>query len=318
MSEDAWGLLARQSSRRFGCFTVEQARRAGIAATDLARKREAGTVTRVHRGVYRFNSVPDGHRAQVLAAVYAACPGAVASHTTAAALWELGDLDLGRPYHLLVVGRCQRSLDRVVVHEAGDLDRLDTTRLGPIPITAVRRTIVDVAALVPVAVLEDLVVEAQRRSLADIAGIEAALSLAPSNCAGTSDLRRMLRSMRPEEIQRLMSRLEAHFLRLVHHLGLPAPEVNRRIVAGGKVVAKVDFIWPSARLIVEVDGLRWHSTPSQKAYDDDRQNELVLRGYRVLRFGARRILGSPERVGAQIRAALEASTSPVPYPVPEK
>ena len=48
--------------------------------------------------------------------------------------------------------------------------------------------------------------------------------------------------------------------------------------------SEVDFVWRDARLIVEVDGYRYHREPS--AFEDDRERDvkLVLAGWRVLRF----------------------------------
>lgn len=46
----------------------------------------------------------------------------------------------------------------------------------------------------------------------------------------------------------------------------------------------VDFVWPGGKVIVEVDGYYWHSQPFQFANDRNRDYELQLSGYVVLRL----------------------------------
>ena len=73
--------------------------------------------------------------------------------------------------------------------------------------------------------------------------------------------------------------MEERFLRLCDEYELPRPNVNTRIE--GK---EVDFVWRDARLIVEVDGYRYHRSPSQFESDRERDVTVVLAGWQVLRF----------------------------------
>jgi very-short-patch-repair endonuclease len=63
----------------------------------------------------------------------------------------------------------------------------------------------------------------------------------------------------------------------------------------------VDFVAPSARLVVEVDG-GYHAT--RRAADARRNRALARLGYRVLRLEAHLVLKHPEQAVALIRAAL--------------
>lgn len=49
----------------------------------------------------------------------------------------------------------------------------------------------------------------------------------------------------------------------------------------------VDFGNPVARIAIECDGAKWHSTPEQLDRDSDRQAELELAGWRVFRLSGR-------------------------------
>lgn len=67
----------------------------------------------------------------------------------------------------------------------------------------------------------------------------------------------------------------------------------------------VDFICLDRALIVEVDG-SIHDQPEQAEYDTQRQAHLEGLGYQVLRFKNAEVLKTPERVTAQIKAAVES------------
>jgi very-short-patch-repair endonuclease len=92
--------------------------------------------------------------------------------------------------------------------------------------------------------------------------------------------------------------------------GLPAPEIQYKYFdRHGRFVARVDFYWPEARLVVEFDG--WDSHMGSRdlfASERRRHNRLVADGVLVLRFTADDILRSPDEVIRQIWAALLART----------
>jgi very-short-patch-repair endonuclease len=66
----------------------------------------------------------------------------------------------------------------------------------------------------------------------------------------------------------------------------------------------LDAVFDPWRLAVEVDGAH-HASVRQMWDDIDRQNEIALAGYRVLRFPAHVVRTRPHLVAAQLRAALE-------------
>jgi very-short-patch-repair endonuclease len=98
---------------------------------------------------------------------------------------------------------------------------------------------------------------------------------------------------------RTRSDLERDFLRLCRRHGLPAPEVNVRV---GRWT--VDFLWRRQRLAVETDSDRFHR--GGVAFEDDHARDLDLRaaGFSVRRFSERQVEAEPERVAADLLAAL--------------
>lgn len=66
---------------------------------------------------------------------------------------------------------------------------------------------------------------------------------------------------------------------------------------------RVDFLvndW----LVVEIDGAAYHSSPEAVARDQDRDQDLQSRGYRVLRIPAKTVFATPAEAVRQVRAAI--------------
>lgn len=72
----------------------------------------------------------------------------------------------------------------------------------------------------------------------------------------------------------------------------------------GHLIARVDFAYPERRLVIELDGARWHSTDRDRERDDAREERIVAMGYRVLRFSWRAVRHEPVEVAAQMRSEL--------------
>lgn len=96
------------------------------------------------------------------------------------------------------------------------------------------------------------------------------------------------------------SELERKFLRLVRHAGLPEPSRQYRI--GHR---RVDFAYPESRVAIELDGVAFHGSPSAIASDRRRQNQLVLAGWTVLRFGWEDVTRDEVAVRSIVSAAVD-------------
>lgn len=87
--------------------------------------------------------------------------------------------------------------------------------------------------------------------------------------------------------------------------GLPAPLCNVDVVDGDQWIARVDMLWPDARLIVEYDG-SGHLDERQRRRDAERLNALHAIGWRVIVLTAND-LKRPRQTVALVREALAAS-----------
>lgn len=102
------------------------------------------------------------------------------------------------------------------------------------------------------------------------------------------------------------SMLERRFERLLvdHHIAGFRRQVRPPWYDGRRGV--VDFADASAKLIVEVDGRRWHTT-SQAMTEDRRRDRLAAtRGWQVLRVTWSDVVDEPTRTAHQVATALAA------------
>jgi very-short-patch-repair endonuclease len=119
---------------------------------------------------------------------------------------------------------------------------------------------------------------------------------------GNRQLRRLLAGIEPGAHAESERRLHA-ILRRGGVLGW-FPQYRLELV-GRTVIA--DAALPDARIVLEVDGRRYHDAASDRFEDDRlRQNALIVAGWRVLRFTWRELNDHPDRVLRRIQQLLAA------------
>jgi very-short-patch-repair endonuclease len=80
------------------------------------------------------------------------------------------------------------------------------------------------------------------------------------------------------------SMLERRFLQLVREAGLPRPVTQAIHRKGKRHIAQVDFLFEEAGVVVEVSGRLGHTTPTERARDAQRRNELQDIGRQVFEY----------------------------------
>lgn len=277
-------------------FTTEVASVFGVGLKTLLRLRAAGLAVRVGEA-WRLVEPIDPAR---LALTAAGEPSALCSISAAdrhgwALLHEPPFLHIAIP-----ANRRPARWPNAKVHRWGvDTDKL--VLLDGLRATAPLWTAVDVARTEPLdqslvlldSLLRDGVLDAD------------ALAAAVSEDVGRPGHLRAARAVRLADARRA-SPPESVFRALVEQAGLPAPVDQFEVMVGDRSVARADFAWPKQRLIVEIDGYAYHSAVGAFRKDRQRQNALVLGGWRVLRFTATDVLTQPTKVIAEVRRALEA------------
>ncbi len=292
--------IGRIAAGQEGLISLVQLRQLGVGKDAAAKRVATGRLHRVHEGVFAVRLPLLSDRGRYLAAVLACGEGAVLSHGSAAALWGLREgpadaIDVTAP------NRRGRIPVGIRAHRDGSLRQIDRTELGGIPCTTVARTLLDLAAAIPIWELKRAISEAEVLRILDHA---AARDLIRRNRGrrGVARLRMLLDEIEPET-KRTRSELERRFLRLCVRAKLPRPEVNIPLDLGD-VRLEVDFLWRTAGLIVETDGLRYHETGSAGRRDSWREQRLQLAGWRVSRCTWTQVEREPHQLATRIRGLL--------------
>ena len=256
------GRIAQIASRQYGVVTTAQLLRAGVTVKEIRGRLESGVLLRVHRGVYRVGHRAPSVEATYLGAVLACGPGAVLCGRAAAHLYGLVK---GEPPAPEVTTRSERRVAGIGTHRCRVWKARHVSRFRGIPITTVPRTLVALAAALGPADLARACHEAGVRFRTTPRQVEAVLADLP-NAPGAGELRAVMRG--DEKVT--LSKLEARFLALLRHAGLPLPEMNRRVGAH-----RVDCRWPEYRLTVELQSYRYHN--SRYAWEQDQRRRRAAR-----------------------------------------
>jgi very-short-patch-repair endonuclease len=173
-----------------------------------------------------------------------------------------------------------------------------------IPVTSVPRTILDLAAIASVDVVENALREAEFLELRDPLSLPELLARYRGR-RGVHRVRSALARISEEPAGRRRSPLEERFVPFLRRHQLPIPRLNTWIEAGGKRY-QVDCLWPGTTQIVELDGWQGHGTRS--AFRDDRARDRRLRvaGYTVTRISWSQLDDEPTAIATDLRALLAA------------
>src|SRR3954454_10495725 len=279
------------ASGRHGLVTRAQLLDAGLTSHQIQRRLVLGALLGVHRGVYRVGHRAPSAEADYLAAVLAC--GAEARLSGRAAAHLLGLLRGPVPPAEVTAPR-QRCVPGVRVRRA-QLDRADRAIHRGIPVTAVPRTLIDLAADLSLDALARACHEAGVRYRMTPAHLSAALARRPRNTPGAPKLRRIVDG----DARVTLSPLERRFLELLAEHGLPLPRTNRPAGA-----YHVDCRWPDRRVTVELDSYRFHH--SRHAWEQDRRRErhARARGDDFRRYTWRAVFEQPAQMLAALRRLL--------------
>jgi very-short-patch-repair endonuclease len=274
-------LVAERALAQHGFVTLDQL--AGLGATTRMRRSRlaAGRWIKVDRRLIRLAGVPSTWASDLMAAVLAAGGDAVASHRSAAALWELEGSEQGGPEITIPISRTfQRK--GIHVHRSTDLDRVEPIGQQGIPTTPVARTLLDLGAVWRRRQVHIAIDDARRRNLVtwdDLLSTLVAHARRGRNGVGT--LRAILDD-HLDEVTATESGLERLVVSVLLEAGLPRPALQYKVKIGGRTF-RVDLAYPDERVAIELDG-QHHLRREVWESDHERQNAFVLAGWTVLRF----------------------------------
>jgi very-short-patch-repair endonuclease len=197
--------------------------------------------------------------------------------------------------------RRQRRRD-VKVHEARDIIALDRTEYRGIPCASVVRILVDVPAVLTAQRADQMWEDALRRRLCTVDQVaDRFVQVARRGRPGTRVGRELL-ARRVGRYVPTMSEFERRVAELIERAGLPAPQ-RQHAVRLDETTVYLDLAWPDLMIGIECDGLFDHGSNVRLPWDDDRQNELQLRGWLILRFTWETLTTRPDHIVEQLRLA---------------
>jgi hypothetical protein len=286
--------LARLAADQHGVVAARQLTALGFSESAIRRMSERGWLFRIHWGVYAVGHPRLTLHGRWMAAVLACGADAVLSHHQAAALHNLRRAPWS-PIHVTAPWR--REHTGVDCHVARGMRGRPRIIVEGIPVTSVERVFLDMATMLGPQPLRSLLEAAQRKGAFEYDRVAAAIERSTGH-RGIGALRAAL-ALLGDSAPATRSRLEILFLELIRAAGLPEPSVN--VIAVGDVV---DFHWPQFNLVVEVDSWEYHRL--RRPFEEDRRrgNRMGLAHVMLLRYTDKMLREEPERVIAELRAAM--------------
>jgi hypothetical protein len=289
-SSDAKGRVAAVAGGQRGRVRYDQLRALRIGSATICRWVTTGYLYPELPRVYAVGHAAPCVEGDLAGALLYAGPGAMLSHGTA--VWWLGLLKY--PPREIHVGtpRRVRNHERIRVHGGRRVTRIEHRGL---PVTSASQALLDFAATGARNLLRLALAHADYNDMLDASQLHQMMG---RGVPGTVALRDALAVHLPE-LARTRSEPEVLLLEFCERHGLPIPEVNEYLEGW-----LVDAYWPDQRLVVEIDGWRGHRSSAQLQRDHQRDLELRLAGYVVLRYTRRQLVESPASVADDLRRYL--------------
>jgi len=291
--------LAEIAGHQHGIVARGQVEGLGLGGNTVDLWVRQGRLHRIHPGVYALGHDAITVRGRWMAAVLASGPGAVLSHRSAAALWGIWGSGTGEAH--VTVPRKTRS-QRSIRRHFGALPVDEVTIRDGIPVTSAARAVLDLAADKGEAAAESALREIEYLGIYGPVSIRTLLARHPRH-RGTAIVARCLERLRDDPGGRVRSPLEELFLPFLDTHRIPRPRLNAWLSIGDDRF-QVDCLWPSARLIGELDGFQTHGTRRAMSADRKRDRELLAARYRVLRITASQLRTEPHQIAADLRSLL--------------
>lgn len=271
-----------------------QLRALGYSEKAIKHRVATGRLHPLMRGVYAVGRSEVRREGRWMAAVLVCGEGAVLSHRSAAALYEIGSERLWertrgakrRLIELSVPSSTSRRSGVKVHRRAALRPQCSATHRG-IPVTGIVQTLVDLATVEPPNRVERAVNEADKRELID----PESLRLALAGHEGEAGVRLLRATIDRHTFVLSDDQLELLFRPLAKKAGLPPPQTKEIVNR-----FEVDFHWPDLGLVVETDGWRYHRTPAAQTRDALRDQVHTASGLTTLRFSHWQVKHEPAHV----------------------
>jgi very-short-patch-repair endonuclease len=282
-----------QAALQDGVFTVAQALAAGYSHYRIRNLVRQGRWIAVLGSVHADRRAHLTHASLARASVLVAGAGAVASHATAARLWDL-DVPPDPDVHAIVDPRRRIQVPGLRLHRIAVTDSEVGVRRGVV-VTRLDRTVADCLLWFPGDAGRALVTHVVQRRIITLGEIRRALQL----CGQRHGSTRAWSTLADADAgAHSVAELKVH--RLLQRAGVTGWVANVAVHDQRGLIGYADLLFDDARLVVEIDGRAHHSDPASFQRDRERQNRLVRAGYTVLRFTWDDIVRRPDVLVSQV------------------
>jgi hypothetical protein len=303
MRSDIDGALAALAQQQHGVFAAVQVCRAGGDRQVISRRVRSGRWERLSSRVFGYPGTPNTLERRLQAAVLHD-PGAVVSHTASARLQRFMFLQSVRAEVTTTYQASNRN-PFAAVHKSVDLTEPDIIICGGIRTTSPARTVADLLSglgrVRTERIIDDLL-SSRRMTMDDLIAVHD--RYARGGRPTTVAMREII-AARSAGGTAPASVLESMALEVFVRAGLPEPVLQFPLPGWGEGPARTDMAWPEQRVLVELDGRRWHDRDASFETDRERDNAAVLAGWTPFRFTHRHLTERPGYVIRTVSAALE-------------
>jgi hypothetical protein len=279
-------------------ISTRQLAACGLDSDAITVRTRRAQLRRVHRGVYAFGAGVLTLRGELTAAVLACGDGAVLSHRSAAAWWEMLAWDR-REVEIIVPRGAGRGLVGIRPRWSRSLDQRDVWRRDNILVTSPARTVLDLGAHMAPKALRRMVRQSLAEGRVSVRQLSEVLNRSRRHPGA-----RALRAVVADGLVPTRSDHEDIVLDLITQAGLQRPESNPRLRLDDRDIHP-DLFWRDHPLAIECDSRRWHSDPLTQQDDADKQAILEAHGIRVLRVTWHQAVNHPRQTLRRIHAALQ-------------
>jgi hypothetical protein len=270
MARDADLRCAAIAADQFGVISRAQALEAGMTPRMIRYRLKSGWVMAMPN-VYTLPGSINLWEQRLKAAQLWAGDGSAVHRRSAAVLYEISGPSTR---HVEIVGSTRKRIPAGVTYRYSRLTRHDVRPYAGFIATSVERTLIDLASAWSEEQLAIGLDDALRRRLTTASRISHRLEDMGREGRKGSGVLRTLLAERSGLDEFPESPLETRFLEFVHRHGLPVPQLQKRFTPVQGRVRRVDFFFPQACLVIELDSYEWHS--GRRAWEEDlrRRNEL--------------------------------------------
>lgn len=284
-----------------GAVSLSDLRSAGLTLANI-RSRRGVLLTPVLPGLFIVGIAT--REAQTTAALRCV-RHAVLSHDSAAQLHGLPDR---APTSITVssVYRTRSSVDGVRFRRTRWMPTEDRALVDGRPVTSVSRTICDLAAErsnVRLRRLIEWAIASKRTSAAEFQAC--VLSYRRQGRTGSRLLRVVGDELFADSVV-AASELERQTVELLRSHAIYGWQAQFRPPWFDGVRGTIDFAWPEQKVLLEVDGRRWHTVT--QAFEDDRRRDqaAIAAGWRPIRAGWQQVVHRPAELAGVLRTTLSA------------